>query len=453
MARAPDFYIDNQAGAPFRAELNGIIAALVSLNAGTSEPPSPQAGMHWLDTSSTPWTLYRRNHNNTAWVKQYDASNRPGKADVGLGNVPNYPATSSITDGSGSRLATAAATKKLNDRKLEKTATAADSSKLGGVAASSYALQSGDYSGLRARATTKADVGLGSVPNYSISSSTGNNSATTFASSKAVYDLNQAKLGKSSQAADSAKLGGKAPSSYASTVHSHGAGDLPTGTTGQKGVVQLSDSTASTSTTLAATANSVRKAKSEAIASGVPPGFIGMFAGTEAQIPSGWQLCNGQGQTSNGIQVPNLLNRMVICAGGKYSAGNTGGAISATTSSNGSHSHNITVNLDGNHSHSITVNGHTLPISQIPAHDHGYTHAGHGYGNGPAGNFARGETVGPLNWFRTGKAGSSGSHSHSADSNRTGSHSHSASASSSGNHTHTVSTMPPYYALAFIIKL
>jgi hypothetical protein len=48
------------------------------------------------------------------------------------------------------------------------------------------------------------------------------------------------------------------PSTFAPSSHSHGAGDLPSATTSAKGVVQLSTSTSSTSTTLAATASAVK---------------------------------------------------------------------------------------------------------------------------------------------------------------------------------------------------
>jgi len=56
------------------------------------------------------------------------------------------------------------------------------------IALGNKAEQNGTYSGLRAQATTKADVGLGNVPNYGASSSTSSTSATTFATSKAVRD-------------------------------------------------------------------------------------------------------------------------------------------------------------------------------------------------------------------------------------------------------------------------
>ena len=260
MAVSKDFYIDNQPGAPFRSELNTILAALVTANAGSLEPPNLSAGMMWLDTSASPWKLKRRNEQNTGWVIQYDTSNKPTKVDVGLGNVPNYSATDSLTDGSTSKFALASASKNLDSKKLDKTAVAADSAKLGGVAAASYALQTGTYIALRAQATTKGDVDLGNVANYSASASVTLNSNTSYALSSSVFSLNQTKLDKTAVAADSAKLGGKTPSAYALSVHNHTADDLPTATTSAPGIIQLLDSVTSASTTLAAVPKSVKSA-------------------------------------------------------------------------------------------------------------------------------------------------------------------------------------------------
>ena len=95
-----------------------------------------------------------------------------------------------------------------------------------------------------------------------------------------------------------------------------------------------------------------------------------MFGELEEQIPSGWQLCNGSGETSNGIKVPDLRDRFIVGAGSGYDPGKTGGSTSATSSSNGSHSHNVTVNSGGSHSHTVTVNSHTLTGSQAPSHSH-----------------------------------------------------------------------------------
>ena len=53
------------------------------------------------------------------------------------------------------------------------------------MAASEYARTSGTYASLRAQATTKADVDLGNVGNYGISSSITSTSTTTYANSAA----------------------------------------------------------------------------------------------------------------------------------------------------------------------------------------------------------------------------------------------------------------------------
>ena len=43
MAQATDYNLANQSGADFRAELNEILAASVSLNSGSSEPTTMYA--------------------------------------------------------------------------------------------------------------------------------------------------------------------------------------------------------------------------------------------------------------------------------------------------------------------------------------------------------------------------------------------------------------------------
>ena len=165
------------------------------------------------------------------------------------------------------------------------------------------------------------------------------------------------------------------------------------------------------------------------------PGFIAVFAGTENQISTGWQLCNGVGTTSNGIKVPDLRDRMIICAGKNYDIGDKGGSETSTTSSKGSHSH------------TITVYGHTLTTSQIPSHNHQQVVSGLDNNQGNS----MGYTVGNPT------IGYNGSNNTSKDSTRhtgsSGSHNHGANSLSSGSHTHTVNTLSPYYALALIIKL
>jgi microcystin-dependent protein len=75
----------------------------------------------------------------------------------------------------------------------------------------------------------------------------------------------------------------------------------------------------------------------------VPSGCILMWSGSIASIPSGWLLCNG----SNGT--PDLRNRFVVGAGSTYAVNATGGSADAIVVS---HTHSATV-TDPGHSHTV----------------------------------------------------------------------------------------------------
>jgi hypothetical protein len=129
-----------------------------------------------------------------------------------------------------------------------------------------------------------------------------------------------------------------------------------------------------------------------------PTGGIIMWSGSVATIPSGWYLCNG----ANGT--PDLRNRFVVGAGSTYAPAATGGSADAVTVS---HTHTIT---DPTHSHLETY---------FDANGGGYGLIG-----------------GPNNYNATKQTGSS-STGISVD-----------TAGVSG----TNANLPPYYALAFIMK-
>lgn len=63
-----DYVIDNQSGAAFRADLNLVLAALVSQNSGATAPTTTFAHMVWVDTSGATPVLKMRNAANSAWV-------------------------------------------------------------------------------------------------------------------------------------------------------------------------------------------------------------------------------------------------------------------------------------------------------------------------------------------------------------------------------------------------
>lgn len=164
-------------------------------------------------------------------------------------------------------------------------------------------------------------------------------------------------------------------------------------------------------------------------ASGVlnSPGMVILFAGSQAQIPAGWQLCNGTGTTSTGIPVPDLRSKFIQGAtgdGGVTPRNSTGGALT--------------------HNHTLSINGTALTIAQIPAHTHSKTYT---YVAGGALNL--GFIYNDPNIY------------HGGGDSRTTAGPKTMTTSSTGSgavHTHTGSTgvsnnVPPYFALMYIIKL
>lgn len=152
-------------------------------------------------------------------------------------------------------------------------------------------------------------------------------------------------------------------------------------------------------------------------------GLIVMWSGTIASIPAGWALCNG----ANGT--PDLRDRFVVGAGTTYAPGATGGAAT--------------------HNHGVTVDGTALTTAQLPSHNHtmfanvasdtdlsGATSVAYRTTSSPGESeyvlSTGGATAATLGL--TGSTGSGDTHAHTA---------------SSAN----ASSLPPYYALAFIMKL
>jgi len=188
------------------------------------------------------------------------------------------------------------------------------------------------------------------------------------------------------------------------------------------------------------------------IAGAVPTGIIAMWSGSIASIPSGWALCNG----SNGT--PDLRNRFVVGAGSTYNPGNTGGADTVTlaTTQIPSHTHSVSGNTatDGSHNHggntsTAAAHRHSLDSGTIGGLVVNFTGAST-LNNGTGQSLPYVQSIGTTNASQT---GFDGSHNHTIPS--TGStHSHSLSLTSGatgGGQSHE--NRPPYYALAYIMKL
>ena len=146
----------------------------------------------------------------------------------------------------------------------------------------------------------------------------------------------------------------------------------------------------------------VTSANNGTIPSSFPTGGIIMWSGSVISIPSGWYLCDG----ANGT--PDLRNRFVVGAGSTYAPAATGGSADAVVVSH-------------NHTATSTDSGHTHLETYFDANGGGYGLIG-----------------GPNNYNATKQTG-------------TGNASITTSIASAGV-SGTNANLPPYYALAFIMK-
>lgn len=175
----------------------------------------------------------------------------------------------------------------------------------------------------------------------------------------------------------------------------------------------------------------------------IPPGIICMWSGLNANIPSGWALCNGTAGT------PDLTDRFILgtVLDDKAAVGSSHIVGSVTPNADAA------VSTAANHSH--TAGGTALTINQIPNHGHQFYHnsvdqastesgatgglvtSDNGGGGAIANAFsgipttAAGQQIG-------GMGGGGATHTHTV--------------SSAGQHSHTVDTRGKYFKLAFIMK-
>jgi hypothetical protein len=191
----------------------------------------------------------------------------------------------------------------------------------------------------------------------------------------------------------------------------------------------------------------------------VPIGGIIMYSGSATLLPSGWKLCDGTFGT------PDLRDKFILGAGNSYAVGGTGG-------SNAAHSHSLSVSGTSgsgtSHSHTVTPADHASVDTQTQTLSHTHTYGSVTNDDGEAGNAFNPGTQTPTitraavahthSFSGTTGQASSTSHAHTINA-----YSHSqATSSSEASHTHTTggtgtsgtaSSMPAYYALAFIMRL
>lgn len=205
----------------------------------------------------------------------------------------------------------------------------------------------------------------------------------------------------------------------------------------------------------------------------IPTGIITLWFGSVASIPAGWVICNG----ANGT--PDLRNVFVMGAGSTYSPGGTGGAASVgittstapthshggVTGTNGAHSHTGSTGDAGTHSHSGFVYGTAITVDQMPSHAHqerNFDSSGGvgGPNNHPTGGGGGGTITSNVwtesqggNQMHNHAIAPDGNHAHSVSISTDGDHSHTIADDNAHSHTATVTTLPPFKALCYIMKL
>lgn len=149
---------------------------------------------------------------------------------------------------------------------------------------------------------------------------------------------------------------------------------------------------------------------------GIPKGAIIMWSGAVDQIPEGWALCDG----TNGT--PDLRNRFVVGAGSGYAAGATGGEAShvLTLAEMPSHTH-----IQDAHTHLQNAHGHTSSVN----------------GNDGTTRVRGGGTGTQYNGIGLGVESATATNQNATATNQ----------NTGGGAAHE--NRPPYYALAFIMKL
>lgn len=159
-------------------------------------------------------------------------------------------------------------------------------------------------------------------------------------------------------------------------------------------------------------------------------GMVMMFAGSADETPTGWALCDG------GSGTPDLRDRFIVMAGKKFTGKGDGttstGSTTVTGTVNVAETKLTTAHIPS-HSHNVELNSfyYVAKVSGGLVVPENSTLKVHRDGKDWGGTKATGETK---------DTGSGLGHKHTAT-------------MATASHSHTISAIPPYYALAFIMKL
>jgi hypothetical protein len=175
-----------------------------------------------------------------------------------------------------------------------------------------------------------------------------------------------------------------------------------------------------------------------------------MWSGSIGSIPAGWVICNGGTYTrtdgGGNIVAPNLYDRMVIAAGSSYAVGATGGFVTVTPAG--------------------AVGGYALAIGDLPSHTHGVNDPGHAHAisdpghahtySGPVAGTSQAGSINPV-------IGAASNQNTAAAATNIGIYAagtgiYLSYTGGGAAHAHPFTgysqdNRPPYYALAFIMKI
>lgn len=170
-------------------------------------------------------------------------------------------------------------------------------------------------------------------------------------------------------------------------------------------------------------------APGESASSEFPIGGIIMWSGAIVDIPVNWALCDGEDNR------PDLVDKFIVAAGGDYQPGDEGGSRDAVVVS---HNHNGITSTAGSHQHRYV--------------DAYYAEVGGDPNRSVAGSDEGADTDNEF-FYRTANDGYSRNEPSENDNPLT---------FTGGEHNHNIDTdgvdgsdanLPPYYALAYIIKI
>jgi microcystin-dependent protein len=234
----------------------------------------------------------------------------------------------------------------------------------------------------------------------------------------AITMFNSTVLGNTTAAGTGLTVAAGATTSMFTDGTNFSASSIPTGaTTGTGNVVFSASPTISSPTftgtplapTASVTTDNTQIATTAFVRDIIPAGLISLWSGSVASIPSGWLLCDGSNST------PDLRDRFVVGAGSTYAVNATGGSANAIVVSHNHTATSTSVVTDPGHVHS-------LPNAAFNAAGTNVDDAASSGSTGNTGSATTGITVATTTTV--------------------------ASTGASG----TNANLPPYYALAYIMK-